>query len=287
MAWNENYWDMIHHLYWVPQMIGLEPVNVVPDPNDPSHVRVPKSYLRDGRLRRRVKKDHQVRETLRGDERTLNAFFDIMFAIVPDKLIEQWFCHPLGIRDNSQFRNFGLLELTKRYEWGYKNITQPDGFFVSDKSIICVEIKLDARSSLKQILNYAGLIALEERRSDRRDNVGLLYIAPKQRAEALWRSLGLDGPSMPGNVLGSATAQSLNGGIREIVDHDRKHFEDVLKRLKLKVISWSDLYQCATAEKDSLDPNDSAQQTLYRLLDGFIAQLRVHRDTGINPEARA
>jgi hypothetical protein len=283
MAWNQNYWDMIHSLYWSPEMIGLEPLKVTPDLNNPSHMSVPKTSLSNGSLRRRAKKDYEVREALHGDERTLNAFFDIMFAIAPDRIIEQWFCGPLGISDNSQFRSFGLLELTERYNLGNKNVTQPDGFFVSERSIICVEIKLTAISSVKQILKYASLIALEERRSHRRKNIGLLYVAPEQRAEKLWKSLGLTGASLDQNILASTDTQAFNNSIRTIIESDREHFEEILGRLKLAVISWSELYQRATNEKDSLDQQDSAQQTLYRLLDGFIAQLRAHRDTGLNP----
>jgi hypothetical protein len=52
--------------------------------------------------------------------------------------------------------------------------------------------------------------------------------------------------------------------------------------MKLAVISWEALrFKMNTLQKN-LDTSHRGDQTLSRLISGFLAQLEVHRDTGIS-----
>jgi len=290
MSWARNYWDVFHHLYWSPEFLGLDPVKTFPDPAGDSLVKVEKSYLSRGRrLRYRSKTWPEVRAKLNGDEKALNSFFDIMFSICPDSIISEWFGLPLSINDTSSFESLSLLSICDRYNWGNDNITQPDGLFISAKSIICVEIKLEARTSISQMLKYACIIMLEEIHSGNRESIGLLYIVPKSRSESTnaqlqrWGSLLQRWGALPDWDILEAHPEThdLNRFATKIIEANRAHFLSVISRLRLGVVSWSDLYARASAERDRLDPKSSEQQTLYRLLDGFMEQLREHQKTGI------
>ena len=67
----------------------------------------------------------------------------------------------------------------------------------------------------------------------------------------------------------------------EIIEADETDFAEVVARLRLEVISWSYLSNKASEAQKKLNPANSNEQTLYRLLDGFLEQLSEHRATGI------
>jgi hypothetical protein len=60
-------------------------------------------------------------------------------------------------------------------------VTQPDAFFLSSKSLIAVELKLDSPTSSNQIAKYLGLMHCEERHSGPRGNLGLLFIVASKK----------------------------------------------------------------------------------------------------------
>jgi hypothetical protein len=280
MTWNCKYWDFIHKLYWSPGYIGLDPIGKIDITERDDLVCVPKEYLTSGRLRRRTKKEAEVMQNLGRSEDALNFFFDITFAIAPDRLFGKWFCDPLGITDKGPFRSFSLLEVTERYGWGQRNVTQHDSFFVSDNSVFFIELKLKADTSATQVLNYAALAVLEEKRSGKREHLGLLFLIPQQTKHRLWKQCGLTGPTLDRSFVNSPLLKA-NQFIRAIMSDDKEHFLDVLDRMKLAVITWSELYDWVSSEVEALDESNSDGQTLLRLLRGFQRQLQIHGDTGI------
>jgi len=279
VTWAANFWDVIHDLYWSPQRLGLNRVQAIKNQDDSAFVKVPRRYLLGGEIRYRSKKWNETKLALLRDEKALNCFFDVMFSICPDYLIDRWLCKPLGIEDVSEFRSFSLLHLSERFGWGDDNVTQHDGFFISPNSIVCVEIKLKAQTDINQIIKYAAIVKLEETATGIRDNIGLLYVVPKKRINTIKNKVSIESLSWP--VLGEQPGVKLNPKIKTIIESDPSHFDSVLKRLRINIISWSDLYDQVTAEHQQLDPRNSSEQTLYRLLDGFLEQLRAHQDTGI------
>jgi hypothetical protein len=276
MAWAKNYWDTFHHLFWAPEFLGLDPIKKeILKTLDPA-------FLNGSSIRYRSRKWEETFFKLKGDEKTLNGFFDIMFSICPDSIIDDWLCRPLGISDLSQFKSYSLLEIYERYGWGTRNVMQPDGLFTSTDSIISVEIKLNAQTSIDQILKYAALITTEERISGRRKNLGLLYIVPESRLTEISRKFIAWGRPLDWKALQShPSAPALNRYVMEIIEADETNFAGVVARLRLEVISWSYLYNKASEAQKELNPANSKEQTLYRLLEGFLEQLSEHRATGI------
>jgi hypothetical protein len=129
VTWVKNYWDSISHLYWAPEFLGLDPLKPIADETDPNSFKVSKHYVAGGRrLRYRNKTWSEVASRLHRDEKMLNGFFDIMFSICPDYIINDWLCAPLGIADAASFKSLSLLEISDRFDWGNNNVMQPDGF---------------------------------------------------------------------------------------------------------------------------------------------------------------
>jgi len=283
MTWAKHYWDMVHRLYWAPECLGLKPFGKkISAPAHPILVEV-NDIIMNSRVRARTRTWPQTHNKLMGDEETINAFFALFFSIVPDYLIERWLGKPLEIKDSSEFKSYSRLQISERYGWEGQNVTQHDGVFTSNNSIIGVELKLKARIDCNQFLKYAAIIALEENQTGRRKDVGLLYIVPENRLKDIRSTLASwDGP-VRRSMLQDHRSLKLNRYVANIIESDRPHFEDVMSRMRLGAISWTTLYDGVADEKRSLDPSDHAHQALYRLLDGFAEQLIQHRDTGISP----
>jgi hypothetical protein len=283
VTWVRNYWDSIFHLYWAPEVLGLAPLKLMADELDSNFLKIRKSHITNGRrIRHRIKTWSEVYAKLNRDEKALNGFFDIMFSICPDYIINDWLCAPLSFVDSGRFKSFSLLEISDRFGWGEKNVMQPDGFFTSPRTIICAELKLNAATSLGQMLKYASLLALEERLTGRREHLGLLYIVPQPRLLRLNRLIETWGAGQSwSQIKEEPHAQELNSHVRQIIEADEEHYGDVVRRLRIAAISWSELHEKATGEIARLDPKERSQQTLYRLLEGFLEQLHIHRDVGI------
>jgi hypothetical protein len=69
--------------------------------------------------------------------------------------------------------------------------------------------------------------------------------------------------------------------IANLFEKHREHVASVLDRIKLGIITWEKLRQGMVTIKESLDLTHRGDQTLDRLISGFVAQLDAHRDTGI------
>ena len=69
--------------------------------------------------------------------------------------------------------------------------------------------------------------------------------------------------------------------IRSLIENEPELWESTLRRMVLGVISWRDLRQCLADVRDELDPATPGEQTLVRLIDGFLDQLAVHQYTGL------
>jgi len=69
--------------------------------------------------------------------------------------------------------------------------------------------------------------------------------------------------------------------ISNLIEDNFEHVASVLDRLKLSIISWNDLRGCLIEIHNTLDLNHRGDQTLSKLLSGFILQLEAHRDTDL------
>jgi len=142
MSWNSKYWDAVDNLYWTPKYLGIKSINKKFWGRTGDQICIPKKLVPNGctLYTRRVKINEQI-EQLHHSEEVLNHLFDITFAIAPDSLIEDILFRPLGLHDAGPFESIGR-EAAVRYNWGFKNVTQHDGFFTSLKRSSLVPVAL-------------------------------------------------------------------------------------------------------------------------------------------------
>jgi len=282
VGWNEEYWDTLDQLYWTPKYLGFRSIPKDTWRRSDGWIFVPEDGLnQSASLYTRGLRAADLRSFLQTQEEVLNHIFDITFAIAPDALIARAFLEPLGWSDEGPFVSVGR-ETRQRYGWSASaNNTQHDGLFISRKSVVGVELKLLSTSSAIQVAKYAALLTWEQKLHGLKDQVGLLYIVPEPALADHWVHCGMSGPSIAPNFVEEIDAMKLPRQIRGLIEDEPQLWESTLHRMLLGAISWRDLQRCLTDVRDELDPSAPGEQTLVRLIDGFLDQLAVHQHTGL------
>ncbi len=284
--WHRKYWDIVDRFYWVPSDLGLKSIVRKGLPVSEGGVCIPLEMLGGAdRIYVRDRKIHSAIERLGQQEEILNNIFDISFAIAPDEVISRLLFDPLAIRDEGPFDSIGR-EIWKRFGWGeYENVTSPDGFIVSGQSIVAVELKLGAKSSVNQLAKYVALLVWEEMKAGQRENLGLLYITPSGDPSRLWAK-GTEPEAFP-NLMPQIQKLRLPPRINTLFEDHPDRLASVLERLIIKIISWQEHIEAVSGLRESLDAKDRGEQTLRRLLDGYYSQLIEHKKTGFQQAQQA
>ena len=157
MTWDRKYWDIYHRFFWEPKVIGLSKAG--------DH------YTRKHKIQ-------EAKTRFEKSEEPLNQFFNITFAIASDALINKLLIEPLGFNDDGPYQSLDREKFVEYYGWKNEaNITEPDGFFTSENSLIGVELKQGkGHSSAEQLMKYVALMVWEENRTEMHDQLGLLLI---------------------------------------------------------------------------------------------------------------
>ena len=211
----------------------------------------------------------------------LNHFFNIALDIAGDDVVSQLLCGPLDINDAGPFESYDRDFGHKRFDWPEQaNVTQPDGFFFSSKSLIGVELKLDSSTRLDQIAKYLGIMHCEEAHSEkRRDNLGLLFIVPEKSQKSIFSKIGMKGALIDADLITRLKQVKLSARLRTSPDE----LEAIAKRVRLASVSWTWLRDRLTQIELQLDARARGDQTLLRLLSGLRTQIEKHGKTGIPP----
>jgi len=275
-SWNQKYWDIADQFYWAPQYVGMKSIPQRLWQQEGDRISVPAEHVnKSGPLYARARTADAHKVWLARQEEILNHVFDITFAIAPDMMIEHCFAKPLGISDPGPYTSLGR-EIRQRYGWSRtENVTQQDGFFVSGRSALGVELKLKAKSSAVQIIKYAALFAWEEQYSGPRNTLGLLYILETPADPRHWRECGLDGPQVDATLLDRVDIATLPKKVWQLATENRSGLTSVLDRMTLSAITWAELKAACNTLRANLDPVHPGDQALIRLIDGFVAQVDI------------
>lgn len=284
MPWNDKYWDMIGNLYWTPRFLGLKSISRKAWRVEGDFVSIPRDFAEqsDGPLYSRVRKLSDLRTYLAGQEEVLNHFFNLAFSIMPDGVIARLLCRPLSIEDPGPFDSLGR-DLALRYGWkASENVTQPDGFFLSARSLIAVELKLTSTSWPEQLAKYIALMLWEERQTGQRTNLGLLFIVPELAIESHWETLGLETEKIDSGFIGRLDTAKLPRRIIDLFEATSDDVRRIAAQLSMSVVSWSSLIQELQSIEAELCSSSVGEQTLLRLLTGFRTQIETHSGTGFH-----
>lgn len=163
MTWDEKCWGIFNNIYWEMRFAGVKGFKLTSQLAEQLRERdvpVPKG---DG-IYVRVDNDADNTKKLLSQEVVLNHFFNIALDIAGDDVVSDLLCRPLGIDDGGPFESYSRgFHHTRFGSRESEVVTQPDGFFLSSKSLIAVELKLESSTRLDQIAKYLALMHCEEK----------------------------------------------------------------------------------------------------------------------------
>jgi hypothetical protein len=283
MPWNDKYWDMLNNLYWTPRYLGFKSIPRDRWRVDGDRVLIPKELIQTstGPLYFRSRKYDDLKSYLHEQEEILNHVFDLTFAIAGDDVINRVLCKPLGLDDAGPFKSIGR-EVGERYGWRpQENVTQQDGFFVSPKSLIGVELKLGSKSWPEQVAKYLALMMWEEQGTGARDDLGLLFVVPATALAEHWSDVGLTSSVIDPGFVDRLDRGRLPSRIRSLFEESPEALKDLASRLRLAVVSWGQLRSELVTYVENLDMSKPGDQSLHKLLGGLCDQIDRHGKTGI------
>ena len=216
-------------------------------------------------------------------EEIFSHFFNFTFSVAPDALLEKLFCAAVRVSDAGPFDFLGLTEIAEESTWQGKNVGQHDALIVSDRTAIAMELKTGSPSSPSQLVKYLALIVrlLKERPHIRM--LELLFICPAGHRKKFSKVAASPRLSVPPDFL-DRHLQSVNADVQAVFASCPDETTRVLEELIIAVMTWSEVHLKLCDVRRRLKSADAYQQTLGRLLEGFIQQLEAQERTGIPRE---
>ncbi len=275
--------DTIDQVYWWPPYAGLISISQKFWRKGGDRISVPAALVnRSGPLYSRERKAAELHVWMHSQEEPLNHIFDLTFSIAADEAVRSLLFSELGIEEHE---NLSLdrpgRSIKDRYGWGNVNVTQPDGMFLSDTEAVCVELKLGSPSSPMQIVKYACMLLMEEDFSKTKKELGLLFIVPASALGLHWQKCGLDGPKVDIGIVDRLGTKAPPAKIQEILQTRMSDLKDVMSRMRLAAVSWSDFDRSFELYLDKVGSSEPGDATLRRLLEGFKQRLRIHQGTEV------
>jgi hypothetical protein len=276
MTWTKKYWEIIDYLYWVPSYIGLKSIPQKLWNEKEDMICIPKSKVNmSGPIYTRDKKIKDFMPYVRRIEEMFNNIFDLVFAILPEDVNAEIWSRCTGEEYKKPLKSFGL-NIRPRYGWTeHENITQVDGYFISEETVLSVELKFNAKTSRDQLVKYIYLMMLEEKYAGKKKQVHLLYIFNKTPYESLQKQLDCAPENIADLNPRDLQMACKNKKVCRYVEEHFEDFQDILKRLKLFSMDYTE-FTNVLSTFSKMQQDDVGGRTLKRLLEGLIYETEVH-----------
>ena len=276
MSWTRKYWDLVDHFYWAPQYLGLKSIPQRYWMIDGDTVSVPKEMTNPkGPLYRRLRSGEDYWNYVHRQEETFNHIFDLTFAVLPGDVVGEILNVFTSAGSGQLYESLGR-ELGTRYFWGeHDNITTPDGFFVAEDSILAVELKFNAKTSLDQLAKYMLLFAAEEMVAGQRASLDLLYVFNSDPVSAFEEQIGVKPSAVGEHLFDDLSFSVSNETVKRFLQDNKSAFKSALGRINLSCISWQDLSDTLFEFSKKLKEG-RGDRTLKRLISGLITEIAQH-----------
>ncbi len=160
--WNKLYDEILGYYFWEPQHLGRQKGD--------------KNIFKISDYKKLIEHSKKL-------EVSLNHQLSLFFSLAPNEFIEKFFNQSFSRQFNDSFV-FDIAEIND-FVVGLKDFSQPDFWFVGEKHIIAVEMKLEAQSSVLQFLKYLTLNILYQESKKTNKEFHLLYLT-RNGIDQLW-----------------------------------------------------------------------------------------------------
>jgi hypothetical protein len=236
-----------------------------------------------GPLYRRLRSSEEYWSFIRRQEETFNHVFNLTLSILPGDVISHLFDPFFGDGgvDDYQLSGNSIRDL---YPWiNGGNVTTPDSFLIGDDSVLAIEIKFNAKTSLDQLGKYVALIAGEELYGGRHEHLNLLYIYPSRASEKFLRETAIDPREFGVEHLPLLEKSVKNAHVQALYASEPNAIIDVLLRLRISCITWEEFLATLATYSENCG-NSPGDRTLLRLLGGLASEIRRHPLSGVRDD---
>lgn len=263
MTWNLEYYDQMERLYWEPKRLGCRRIVQLCD------------HCRKAKPDANLHGWGRIRERLARNEVPLNDLFNLFLRIAPARLPMRLFSPCFDLKGHGVALTFNGHKLQEKLSFGNDNVTQPDIFLSEIATTLMIEIKIDARSSLLQIAKYALLAGLEEQLGGSRKDLLLLYLTPAKPFSQIWADR--KHRSRDDLLCALRDYDPRRCGKPLLARYFKDNFEtyrSAADRLQIAFMTFTNLVDALHQERAKLMLANDGEETLARLIDGLVAELR-------------
>jgi hypothetical protein len=245
-SWTETCYQTLHFFFWEPQHLGKQ-----------------KNY--ESVYNTPVK----VMNHLKTMEVTLNHHLNTFLLLAPLTFRRRLFKRCFGFcpSEDHQMHDQQLAD-----DLGIGGSIQPDFCFRSASSLVSLEMKITAKSSIEQFLKYLLLGLADEIASKHKKEHCLGFIGP-DTFSALWKS----GYKTPAELKKAAGKTDLAGFLGENGDQFVKHlprFKEILASVNVGFITYGDLSKILKNSQPSAADKSEGAGVYRRLIKGLVEDLR-------------
>jgi|GEM_PF-1498489 len=246
MTWADNYYESLEFFYWEPQHLGKKK-------NPDSKIDTFKKAQRH----------------LRNMEVTLNQNLHQFFLLAPDSFRNELF----GQLFRRNFQGDFFLEgrnIDEKFK--LNNRVQPDILFHSQTETVAFEMKLDAKSSLEQVLKYA-LLGLAVELQQKCEKEHFLILLGKGSFSNQWNE-NFESIENLQNELFKEDLKAFFSNKPFHIEH-LSRFEQILKNLSIHFLTYDEFASYLRRELPLTSDFSAGAQIYRKLIAGVIEEFKV------------
>ena len=151
------------------------------------------------------------------------------------------------------------------------DMTQPDLFFVGNRSLVGIEIKLDAKADVEQIIKYATLFYFSKQNHKKICDCHLILIGKRTFPKFFKEKFGSIKELKSQFLIDRIPDVSWKGKIN--LKPHKERILNLAKAMSIEYHTYSDLNEILMAYEERIDKQNAYSQTLVKLFAGIKNEL--------------
>lgn len=261
--WLDSYYEALEFFYWEPHHIRPK-------------TKAAAEFEKLTKLAKRSSKVAWVKKHLRDMEVTLNHNLSQFFRLAPNSLPNDLFA---DVFKHKFDQTLALEDRDVDAKYELRNSTQPDLLFISESSVVSIEMKIKSKSSLEQILKYA-LLGLAIENQDRKSKERylkkhyLLLLGPGTFS-AQFRARFETIDKLRDATIREDLASFLENKPSSLRDQQR--LEGIRSEMRIQFLGYAGLISFLRSKLPDVTDESPAAEVYRKLIQGLCDEIEIRR----------